>query len=575
MSKETGSTGTPSSNSANVGLVSGLKIAEITPQKSKEKSLAELRPGDVFDASASFLGKQAVSLSGTIMDDGSEFLSIPFKSTGFTFSEIFSDFKSSQNSGFVFDNVDIHLEKSKDAGSAFTLDFIGNLRIDKQPLKTIADALNIDEAPLLTAQIETADGDLSDKITPQAVTLTSSPTIEVNIIPKVSLTSTNFKVAIEKQKSQWVYQPGASGTLEVADIADEPVSLECEVEYQKEQLKLSATTTEVKDLFDIGGLTLSNFAVDAVLGKDKSLAVAADFKVAGRTYALGGAIDESKTGIYTRDSKFSVKDLSNIVAEIFGGELVVPEFDLSLNNVLIGFANADGKFADETLEKGITLKTEVKVFDYSAELEANFSDEGVELSADMAPFSVGPVKINDAKMVLNLYKSSSKKNPSFEILGETTIEGITVDCKLVYEKQKNKWESVVYAMLNAEGFVFSRIFSKAKGTFVDTLEFSKLGFIYASFNGQSQDKDFQFDVKKGLQLVGDLKQFPALSTLTKKDDLNLILSAYFGTSTEIGIALPDTQLNLGKSVTTSPIKIGIELAPEPSFELVFGLDAKV
>ena len=576
MSQEIDKVGTQSSRAEDAQLVTGLKMTKLVPRKTADKSLADLKPGDQFDASAQVLGKDAVSLQGAVLGDGTQFLTIPFEKTGFTFEELFTGFDSKDNSLFVFDNVDIHIEKSVQADSAFTIDFIGELRIDKNPLETIAHTLNILQPPLLTAQIETKDGDLSDKIKPQAVVLKGAPTIEVNIVPTVSLTSGCLQVAIEQgAEDKWLYQPSVTGILEIADISDDTLSLECLVEYKDKNLNLKASTTEVKGLFDITGLSLDSFEVNTVLGKDKSLTLHSAFSAGERTYQLGGAVDESKAGIYTRESKFSLDDLNAITTKITGGVLTLPTFDVSLSNLLLGFANADGQFAEERLDKGITVRADLDVFGHKANASAHINQDGVELSAGLSDLKLGRVTIKEAQMSLNLYQKSTNKDSTFEIMGETEIEGITVECKLVYEQHEGKWQSILYAMLNAEGFVFSNIFPTAKGTFVDSIEFKKLGFIYSSFAGASQDKDFEFSVKKGLQLVGNLKQLPALSTLTEKENLNLILSAYLGTTKEISIALPDTKLNLGKSVETSPIQIGIELAPEPSLELVFGLDATV
>lgn len=558
-------------------MIAGLDMAQVTPKKTAETSLADLKPGDQFTAEAQVLGKNKMNLKGSVLDDGTQFLSIPFEKTGFTFEQLFSGFESTDNSLFVFDNVDIHIEKSTEADSALTVDFGGDLRIDKAPLKVIAKTLNIDSPPMLSAEIKTADGDLSDKITPQSVLLKGTPTIEVNIFPKVSLTETCLEVAIEKntKTGKWDFQPSAKGTIEIADITDDCLALNCDVSYADESLTLNATTQNVKGLFDVPELNLDTFTVNTVLGKAKSLTVGASFTADNRTYQLGGAIDETKAGIFTRESKFSMTDFNNIVSSLTGDALKLPEYDVSLKNLLIGFANADGKYDDETLEKGITLQTDIEIFDHKATVATHFNREGVELSASLEDISIGPVTIKEAQLAFNLYNKSSKKDPSFEIMGEASIKGIDVECKLVYEKHNDQWQSILYAMLNSEGFVFSQIIPNAKGTFVDTIEFKKVGFIYASFAGDSQDKDFQFKVKKGLQLVGNLKQVPALSDLTQSDDLNMILSASFGDETSINIALPDTKLNLGKSVKTSPISMGINILPTPSLEIVFGLDATV
>lgn len=576
MSQETDKVSVPSKQ-ATPEIIAGLKMTKVVPKKSTEQSLADLVFGDQFDAMAQVLGKEMVNLQGAILGDGTQFLTIPFEKTEFTFEQLFTNFVSADSSLFVFDNVDIHIEKSTQADAALTIDFIGELRIDKSPLDTIAHTLKLYQPPLLTAQIITQDGDLSDKITPQSVVLQGAPTIELNLLPTVSLTNGCLQVTIipGTDEKGWIYQPSVSGTLEIADIADDPLELECLVSYEGKNLNLKASAREVKGLFDVDGLSLDSFEVTTVLGKERSLALDAVFTAAGRVYQLGGAIDENKAGVYTRESRFSLNDLNGIVTEITGGVLSLPTFDVSLSNLLLGFANADGQYAQENLEKGVTLRADIDVFGHKANASVHFNQEGVELSAGLSDVTIGPVTITNAEMALNLYQKAAKKDSSFEITGETEVEGITVECKLVYEKHNGKWKSILYAMLNAESFVFSNIFPKARGTFVDSLGFNKLGFVYSSFDGTSQNTDFEFPVKEGLQLVGHLKQVPALSDLTQNEALNLVLSAYLGPRKEISIALPDTRLNLGRSVKTSPIRIGIELMPQPSLEMIFGLDVTV
>ena len=82
-------------------------------------------------------------------------------------------------------------------------------------------------------------------------------------------------------------------------------------------------------------------------------------------------------------------------------------------------------------------------------------------------------------------------------------------------------------------------------------------------------------VKKGLQLITVVKEIPGLNDLTNQDNMDLELTAHIGNTVNISVALPDTRLDLGNSVTTEPFKIVLFIAPTPSIALIFGLEVSI
>lgn len=554
----------------------GIDLQDVAMVKVVDTNKSSSENGAVVEATAKILGQANAAVKGALLESGEELLTIPFQEDGFKFDQIFSDFASKQLNDFIFDDAQVHITVSATDKNALTVDFSGKLRINKEPMASIAKALNVVEAPLLTARIMTGDTDLSDKITPQAMKLSSAATLEVELFEGVSLTQTAFEIEIEKDSNgNWQLTPAASGTLQVDDLSSEAVDLPCQIKYADKKLFLNASLKEANDLFGVKGLTLDFIELDGVIGADKSLTINSAFTSGERTFELSGAVTNKNAGIFTKESKFTLDDLINAVESITGDVIETPDFDVNFGDVLFGFATENGKFGTETLEKGITVSTNLSVLDNTCEISTHFNQEGIEFTGDLMGSKFGPVELEKAELKLALYNKSVKKANSLSILGEATIEGIEVDCKVAYEKQNNQWQSILYGAVSSESLSLSKVFPSTKNSFVDTFSFTKAAFIYSSYNASSTDADFGITFKKGLQLVANMNQVSALNDLTGDDDLNLVLSAYLGTEKEIAIALPDTRLNLGKSVKTDPLKIGITLSPSPALELVFGMDLSV
>ncbi|WP_086931999.1 hypothetical protein [Agarilytica rhodophyticola] len=551
-------------------------LKNITTMKVVDTENSTTQNGQAIQANTNIFGKPNMRLEGALLDNGEKILSIPFAKDNFTLDQLFTDFSIPNIDLFVFSDVDIHIETNPQAEKPTTINFSGKLDINQAPLTSIAPLLNINEAPLMTATIESGDTDLSDKVNPQAVTLSTETTLEVAVIPNVFLTKGAFEIQVEKaDKDQWQILPSAKGILEINQLGESAGELEANIEYKDKQLELSASSVEINNAFDIQGLTLSDLAVDATIGTSKVLNISALLATDQQNYKLSGTIADDRAGVYASISSFSMDDIDAIFSALTKENISLPNFAFELKNVVLGFATADGVYGTEHLSEGAIIQAEIAIFDYNCTAKTHISKNGLEFIGSLGSLSVGPVDIHQAKLELNLYSQTSGRDSSFAIVGEAEIEGIELECKLVFQENNGKWEQILYAGLNADAFSMSTVFPPAKNSFIDTFSFSKIAFIYSSFEGNSQDSDFSFNVKQGLQLLGTMNQIPALSDLTGKDDLALELGAYFGTEKEITISLPDTRLDLGSSVTTSPFSIGIAFAPQPSLDLVFVLDVDV
>ncbi len=557
---------------------STLNLSQVHIEKEMSSANATTQNGTQFTALTHLLGQEDASVTSTLLENGTQQILFPFAKDNFTLDQLFSDFHIPTVDQFVFDSVDIHIEMNlADANAPTEVNFTGNLRIAEAPLNAIASALNIMESPLLTGNLVSGDKDLSDKLTPETLTLSSEATLEVEILPGLSLTKAAFMLSIKAdQDQQWQINPAAQGTLELALLTDIPILMDCAVAYSDSKLSLSARTNSIKNAFDVPGLILDYIQIETILGEvEKSVTLKSAISIDSENYQLSGAVTNDGAGIYTKFSALSAHQLKAFCYQLTQQDLNLPDFDFNLGSTLLGFATESGTYGDQTLQDGLTLESDLSVFGHTCSVMAHIDRSGVEFSGHLEDLSLGPITIKQAQLSLAIHTASSNRKSAFAITGITEMEGIEIECKLTYEKYDGKWQAVIYGALNADSFSLSSIFSSAKDSFIDTLSFSKVAMIYSTFSGISQDPDFGFTVQSGLQLRGSLQKVPALSALTGNDRLNLELAATLGQKKEISITLPDTRINLGKSVTTSPFKIALELSPMPAFNLIFGLDLDV
>ncbi|MEO8147008.1 MAG: hypothetical protein ABI723_05185 [Bacteroidia bacterium] len=575
--------------------IQGIKLNDVEPLKqdggqtaqrmsrkeiSKDALIASALPKitdpQAFTASVNAFGKTAVPVNSVVRKNQHD-VTLAFAEDNFTFDQVFKDFVSDTNSLFVFDDVRIHLrEKQEDGATVNVMRFNGTLRMDNALLSPLKDFLKCDAGLLVNGKMETAGEDITEKISPCNVRLTSAVPFLIPLADGIILKSAALKVELEQVEGKWTFTESIKGTLEINKLGNTPVELDATVTYSDGKLNVVAAIDSITGLFGIEKLALDNLKLEFNVGSENDIELSADFKPANRTFSFDGKISSGFTGIKASSPEFTFNDLSDLFKYFNNDTLALPTFDLTFNDVFIGLATADGTLDSGEIKQGLTIGGSVKVYEHTITTLAQIGKEGVAFTGTLADLKIGPVDITKIELDMNFYSASTGKKSAFSLMGETVIEGLTLDCKVAYEKDRNGVANqLVYAAIHAESFGLSAVFPPAKDTFVDSLKFSKVVFIYSSTDGDTQDPDFEFAVKQGLQLTAVLEEIPALTSLTRSKKTGLILSAHFGNTTDISIEIPDTRLDLGNSVTCDPMRIAIELAPQPALQLIFGLDVTV
>lgn len=536
--------------------------------------------GSAFSASVNALGKDGVPAKGILLDDGRKVVSMDFASANFTLDQLFEGLVGEEFSFLIFDDVKLNMEEQSEGRNI--LSFSGVLKMDAGPLTLIRDFLQLKEGVLLTGEMDVGEQALAGKIDPDFITLTSAATFYIPVFDGVVLTSAALKVYIgrkfdyESGSLGWTSGFCLTGTIELNGISSKaPAVLDGLISYNYGTLHVEASCKDVEGFLGIEGLTLDSLSTKFDIGKENDIELAAYFSPGSKTFGFGGRIAKGFTGIFASAENFTVDDINEIFSSISAGSLKLPHFDMTFEEVLIGIASADGSIGDVSLQKGLTLSCKVSVFEHKFSATAVISTDGVALSGSLGDIDIGPVHIKSAKAGIQIYKESTGKASEFYISGAAVIEGVEVECKVCYEKLGDTWNCVLYAGLHAKSISMSTIFPTTKDTFVDTLKFSKIAFIYSSKDCQAQDPDFDFRLRKGLQLMAVLEEVPALSDLTGNKQVGLVLSAHIGATTDIGIELPNTRLKLGNSVICDPFNIKVNLLPKPALDLIFGMDVTV
>jgi len=511
--------------------------------------------GSAFSAAVNALGKDGVPAKGILLDDGRKVVSMDFEPSNFTMDHLFEGLGGEEFSFFIFDDVKLNLEEHSIGRNSLT--FSGVLKMDTGPLTLIRDFLKLEKGVLLTGELNVGEQALIGKIDPDFVTLTSAATFYIPILEGVVLTSAALKVYIGRK---FDYESGSlgwscgfclTGTIELNGISSKaPAVLDCVISYNYGTLHVEAACQAVEGFLGIEGLTLDSMSVQFDLGKANDLELSAYLSPGSKTFGFGGRISQNFTGIFASAENFTVDDLNEIFSSVFPGSLQLPHFDISFEEVLIGIASVDGSIGDVSLPKGLSLSCKVSVFEHKFSATAVISSGGVALAGSLGELDIGPVHIKTAKAGMQIYKESTGKASEFYIAGAAVIEGVEVEAKACYEKLGETWNCVLYAGLQAKSVSMSTIFPTAKD-----MKFSKIAFIYSSSECQAQDPDFDFQLRKGLQLMAVLEEIPALSALTGNKQAGLVLSAHIGATTDIGIELPNTRLQLGNSVTCDPFNI--------------------
>ncbi len=495
----------------------------------------------------------------------------------FKFTDLFKNFPVSDIDDFVFDDVDLSINLNE-------VSFSGNLRLDGRLSifkKFLFQAIPSQSAIPISGTIKTDATSLDKLIKPTGFVLKSTLPFFVEIFDGVTLSKVFFQITVDYVSKKWTIAPQLSGEFDIDGVTNgHQATLTALVSEADQVLSLSATDAHMVGGFGIPGLTLEEVEVKGVLtGKNKVVKVKTlDFEAkltaGARTFDFEGEVSKDATGILATANAFNVDILSTIFNELVPSGFTMPDFDIAFKNCFLSVATGKMTIDGHDITAGLNLFGEVTVHDHTFDTTAAISSSGIVFDGSLGDLKFGVVDLKKTELDFQLYKKSLNKPAKFEIYGEAEIKGVTLDCGVYFEKNTT-FTTVLYARMKAHDFRLSSVFSEVKGSFVDTLSFSELGFIYASASTQTQNEGFAFQVQEGLQLMGKLEEIPALSTITKNKHVGLVFSAHFGSNTNIGIAIPDTQLDLGSSIKTDPIKIQIDITPEPAFNLIFGMDVTV
>ncbi|MDN3203400.1 hypothetical protein [Algoriphagus sediminis] len=485
----------------------------------------------------------------------------------FKLTDLFDQFNCPDVGEFVFDGVVLSLDKG-------TITFSGNLKMDG-PLKVFQNYLSLGDSVAVTATLKTVNKDLSTKLKPQSVIFMATDSSFKEIFSGVTLTQVNLQLSISQNASAWSITPEISGTFDVDGLTDSDQStLQLQIFAESNALQLTATAASITSPFGIPNLILENIVIKGALASASSFSLNSKFTSGTNEFDFSGVINATGIGIKASATSFSLTDITNIFNEISPAGLALPDFDVQFKDTSISLATAACTIDGKSIEKGLVVSSTITAHSYTFQSNAQISSGGVVFDGELGDLKFGPVDLKKTNLDFQLYKKSLQKPAKFMIKGEAVIEGLTLDCGVYFEKDTTT-TTVLYALIDASSFNFAQIIPAAKGTFVNELSFSKIGFVYASAACKTQNEGFDFDVQQGLQLMAILEEIPALSELTREKQIGLELSAHFGTPTDISIALPDTRLHLGKSVTTDPLKIQINITPEPALVLEFGLDVDI
>jgi len=474
----------------------------------------------------------------------------------FVFSKLFKDFNSPNADLFVFDNVSLTL----DPGSTTTSTFTGDLRMTGalSPFKNLLGSTN---TLAVTASVETAVG-LTEKISPEKLTLSGIAPFHVPLFSGVTLTNVILQVVMTKEGDSWMFTPTLIGILDVDGISDtDEGKIKLQVSLDNNILKLSAEGKNITGAFGLSQLMLDQINISGSIGTEKELTIASKFEVGATTFSFDGVINPSAVGMIASAKDFTLNELANVFIEISPGNLKLPDFDVTFNNTSIAFASADCTVSGKKLEKGLSLVTDLTAHGHTISTTADITPAGVAFGGEVGNLEVGPVNISEAGLKFEIYKRASGKPSLFTIYGEADIQNVNMDVGLYFEKQATSWITVLYAGVSAEHISLSTFFPETKGSVMDQLALSKMSFVFASADCTPQMLPAVGTVKEGLQLLATVKEIPGLNDLTKQDNLDMELTAHIGDTVDISVALPDTRLDLGNSVATDPFKIGIFIAP--------------
>lgn len=534
--------------------------------------------GKLMAATAKAFGAKAVEATIAELSDGSVETVFDLAEDNFELGMLFKNFRIPIGDQLIFDDVKVALLRK---GRTSKIEFTGVLRMTSSLLRPFRKFADTDKGLMLTAEFDLESGESAGgKVQMRDVRFKSALGFSVNVSEDVIFNSLVFQLHMKKQDdgTGWEIIPSFSGSLMLAELLDDDRTepLDCEIRLEDKTLIVSASTDEVG--WKMAGLrvAMKDVSVEFEAGKSKSIEVESKLKVGRRELGLAGVLKPDFMGVRAYAEKFTLKDLGSLFTEVSGVDLIMPDFPVKFEEVVIGVASDEGSVGEYQLEQGVSLSGTVTVHGHTCTATALLQADGVSFSGELNNIQLGPVEIIKPRLEMQFYTARSSRAARFAIVGSAKIEGVTVECKLAYERNAGQWTALVYAGLDASEFGLSRVIPAVKGSDVENLRFNKVAFVYASKDHALKDPDFGFKARKGLQLIGEVDGIPGLDKLSGSEDGGIILSAQFGNDIAIGLTMPEsTRLDLGNAVSCDPFSARVVLVPVPEVQLVFGMDVTV
>ena len=544
------------------------------------RSLEE-SPGHLYTAEASVFGQSDIPVTGAVLESGEQFALLNLAKDGFTFASLFQDFRCDHTDLFMLDDVNVHFGLGEEEGDS-TLSFSGLLRLENGPLASIKSLLNLNNGLLISGEIQFDGFSDAGLIRPTSFTLTSAASMFLPLPGGITLTSGSLQISVGPSANNltmtqgWHISAIIAGTVEIPALGgDKPAVLNASLGYQGNNLFMTAEVEGIADVLGIPGFTLDSLAVQGSVGADNRLQVAATMIGGTQVYSFFGEISKEYAGIAASAEHFTIKDVAELYYMLSGEKLALPEHEVAFDNVFVGLATRDCTIAGRPMSKGLTLRGDLTVEGHRFGIEAVISSDGVSFNGSIDRLQIGPLEIKEAKLSLELYRASSGKPTNLAIYGAVAIEGIEVDCEVRFEKRPEGSNVLVYARIAADNLKLSTIIPAVEDSFADSLAFEEAVFIYASGDGLSHSTHFSYPVRQGVQLIGKLKEIPALSSLSRSRQSGLLLSAHLGSQTDITIDMSGIKLELGSGVDTDSLYARVVLLPKPALQLALGLNVAV
>jgi hypothetical protein len=289
-----------------------------------------------------------------------------------------------------------------------------------EPLKNF---IGQDEGFLLGGAFDVTNQDLSQKLKPSSISLTSAARFHVNVNDDILFSDLILCVDITPDKTttsktaSWNLAPSFKGKVTLGNLGYNAVDLDCRILYAKKTLEVSAQTAETEGLFGIPSLSLKNLQAKFSIGSVKSLQLQANIDAADTTYELDGILTKKHSALYTSIGDFELADLEALFHQITSLRLALPDFDVTFKEVYMGLTTGKCTIGKQTLEEGVTLGAKLQVHGHVCQALARISSSGIAFTGALGELKMGPVALKKAKLEMEFFTKASGRPVKFAIVG--------------------------------------------------------------------------------------------------------------------------------------------------------------